>query len=373
MLHKSMRIMLLVNEFPPEKIAGTAMATKALAEHLAARGHRVLVVVTTSCPEAKRHLIAAGDYELAWMQLRPLRGTGLFWRVFQAWRLARRFKPQIIQGQAVSCGLLAAMVGWLMHVPSICYAQGYDVYQSTSWQQRTEIRWGCLWPDRLLAVTGHLAGEIRWVTGATDVQLLPHAFAMPAQHVSRKQARALCGIKANERLVFCVGRLETFKGHDVLLDAWPGVLEQHPDARLCIAGSGSLLSGLQQQVSRLGMESSVQFAGHLSESMIHQWMEAADLFVLPSRSEPFGIVLLEAMAHGLPVVANRVGGIPEVVPEQGDVQLLLPDDAAGLTQAMLSVFSRGFASSERNRQHAMQFEWGLQVERFESVYESLSK
>jgi len=370
---KSMRITLLVNEFPPEKIAGTAMATKALAERLAASGHRVLVVVTTACPEAKRHLIAAGDYELAWMRPRPLRGTGLLWRVFQAWRLARRFRPQIIQGQAVSCGLLAAMVGRLMHVPGICYAQGYDVYQATPWQQRTEIRWGCLWPDRLLAVTGHLAEEIRRMSGAQEVQLMPHAFAMPAQQVSRDQARVLCGIQEKERLVFCVGRLERFKGHDVLLDAWQGFSAKYPDARLCIAGSGSLLADLQQQVGRLGMESSVQFAGHLSESMIHQWMEAADLFVLPSRSEPFGIVLLEAMAHGLPVIASRVGGIPEVVPEQGDVQLLPPDDAAGLAQAMSQVFSGGFASSERNRQHAMQFEWGLQVGRFESVYESLLK
>jgi len=368
-----MRIMLLVNEFPPEKIAGTAMATRALAEHLAAQGHQVLVVVTTSCPEAKQHLIAAGGYQLVWMQPRPLRGTGLAWRIWQAWRAARLFKPQIIQGQAVSCGLIAAVVGRLMHVPSICYAQGYDVYQSTPWQQRTEIRWGCLLPDKLLAVTRHLAGEVRRVTGAHDVQVLPHAFAMPAQQVNRQQARARCGIKGKQRLVFCVGRLESFKGHDVLLDAWPEFARMNPEARLCIAGSGSLLQGLQQQVARLGIGNSVQFAGHQPEEKIHQWMEAADLFVLPSRSEPFGIVLLEAMAHGLPVIASHVGGIPEVVPEQGDVQLLPPDDAAGLTQAMLSMFAEGFASSEVNRQHAMEFEWGLHVGRYESIYESLLK
>ncbi|MDQ6965492.1 MAG: glycosyltransferase family 4 protein, partial [Mariprofundaceae bacterium] len=325
MAESAVRIMLLVNEFPPEKIAGTAMATKALAENLAAKGHHVLVMVTTSCPEDKRHLIAVGDYELVWMQPRPLRGTGTPWRIYQAWRAARRFRPQIIQGQAVSCGLLAAVVGRWLDVPSICYAQGYDVYESNPWQQRTEIRWGCLWPSRLLAVTKDLAGEIRRVTGASEVQLMPHAFSLPAKQLKREDARAACCITEGERLVFCVGRLEAFKGHDVLLDAWQPFSDKYPEARLCIAGSGSLLGSLQQQAERLGIARSVQFAGHLSAEEVHQWMAAADLFVLPSRSEPFGIVLLEAMRHGLPVVASNVGGVPEVVPADGAVRLVPAD------------------------------------------------
>jgi len=368
----SMRIMLLVNEFPPEKIAGTAMATRALAENLAARGHQVLVLVTTSCPEEKWHLIEPGDYQLVWMKPRPMRGTGMLWRVFQAWRETRRFRPQIIQGQAVSCGLIAGVVGRLLRVASICYAQGYDVYESTPWQRRTEIRWGCLWPDRLLAVTKHLAEEIRSVTGAGDVQLMPHAFALPESIPVRDSARALCSIEARERLVFCIGRLETFKGHDVLLEAWAGVLACHGELRLAIAGSGSCLSKLEQQADALGIGQSVSFVGHLSAAGVHQWMAAADLFVLPSRSEPFGIVLLEAMSHGLPVVATHVGGIPEVVPASGgEVQLVPADNAQALKEAMLVMLAGGFAYSQVNRHHAMQSTWDLQVKRFESIYESM--
>jgi len=368
----AMRILLLVNEFPPEKIAGTAMATKALATHLAAQGHRVLVVVTTPCPEAKRDQIELGDYQLVWMKPRPLRGTGLPWRVYQAWREAHRFRPQIVQGQAVSCGLIAAIVGRLLRVPSICYAQGYDVYESTPRQQRTEIRWGCLWPDKLLAVTRHLAGEIRRVTGAHDVQLMPHAFALPEPAPDREKSRLQCALGTGERLVFCVGRLETFKGHDVLLEAWVKVAARHADAQLAIAGSGRCLSQLKQQVDTLGIAQSVRFVGHLSAAGVHQWMAAADLFVLPSRSEPFGIVLLEAMSHGLPVVATHVGGIPEVVPVSGgDVRLVPADDVQALQEALLAALSRDFASSQVNRQHAMQSTWALQVKRFESVYESL--
>jgi glycosyltransferase involved in cell wall biosynthesis len=371
MAENSMRIMLLVNEFPPQKIAGTAMATQALAERLSAHGHRVMVVVTKECPESRRSLIGKGDYELVWLAERPVHGIGVLWRTWLSWRAALRFRPQIIQGQAVSCGLIAAVIGKLLRIPSICYAQGYDVFEAKPWQQRTEIRWGCGWPDRCLAVTRQLAGEIGRVTGVDDVRIMPHAFTLPEHKVARDEARMLCGIGDGKRMVFCVGRLETFKGHDVLLRAWPDFCKRHPDAILCIAGTGRELEDLQQQVAELGIGGSVRFIGYLSADEVHQWMAAADLFVLPSRSEPFGIVLLEAMAHGLPVVASQVDGIPEVLPADGDTQLVPVDNAEALAQAMNDLFAAGFAPSEANRKHAMRFEWRLQVERFEAIYHQL--
>jgi len=368
-----MRIMLIVNEFPPEKIAGTAMATQALAEHLAARGHQVLVLVTTTCPVDRQNQICSGAYELIWTPPRPLRGAGIFWRTWFAWKYARCFTPQLIQGQAVSCGLIAAVVGKLMHVPSICYAQGYDVYEATAWQRLTEVRWGCRWPNRLLAVSRHLAETIRRVCGISDVQLMPHAFTLPERKPVREDARGRCELSKNDRVVLSIGRLETFKGHDVLLNAWVGFVQHHPEADLWIAGTGSKMQTLQQQAVDLGVDQSVHFAGYLTTDEVHQWMAAADLFVLPSRSEPFGIVLLEAMVHGLPVVATDVGGIPEVVPEAGDVRLVHADDAESLQAAMLDMFPEIFACSETNRQHAMNFEWHRQVERFELIYQQLAR
>jgi len=339
-----------------------------MAEQLSARGHQVLVVVTTDCPESKRHLIPVSDYQLLWLKPRPFRGVGMLWRMSQVYQVARRFRPEIIQGQAVSCGLIAAVAGRLLKVPSICYAQGYDVYEASAWQQRTEIRWGCLWPDKLLAVSRHLAGRIQDITGASQVALMPHAFVLPEPELEREAVRQRFALARDERMVFCVGRLEQFKGHDVLLQALPGVVAAHPEASLWIAGSGSQLDELKRQAKRLGIASSVSFVGHLSADDVHAMMGAADLFVLPSRTEPFGIVLLEAMAHGLPVVASNVGGIPEVVPVDGDVQLVPIDDVEALEQAMVRALDVDFAASSRNRQHAMEFEWKRQVVRFESIY-----
>jgi len=369
-MNHHMRIMLVVNEFPPEKVAGTAMATRALAEQLVARGHEVMVVVTTTCPADRQEKIQKAEYELVWLTPRLFRGIGAFWRIWQTWRHARRFKPQLIQGQAVSCGLVAAVVGKLLGVPSICYAQGYDVFQATAWQKRTEIRWGCRWPDRLLAVTRELADVIHEVIGEHPLQIMPHAFLLPDTLMERGSAREIFNLPGDACVVLSVGRLEHFKGHDILLHAWPLLLEQKPEAQLWIAGSGSCHVVLQQQAKQLGIESSVHFAGQLAADDVHWLMASADLFVLPSRSEPFGIVLLEAMAHGLPVVASRVGGIPEVVPESGAIELVEIDDPGVLAAAMLSQLQMTVPSIE-NRDHAMQFEWSRQVGRFESIYQEL--
>ncbi|MDQ7058485.1 MAG: glycosyltransferase family 4 protein [Ghiorsea sp.] len=364
-----MRVMLVVNEFPPEKIAGTAMATQALAEHLSARGHDVCVLVTTPCPPEKQQAIVAHDYQLVWFKERPFRGLGWLWRLMQALNHTRSFQPDVMQGQAVSCGLLAGVVGRLLGVPSICYAQGYDVYQASWLQKKTEIRWGCALPTQCLAVTQDLKQAILEIVDV-PVSLMPHAFTLPALSESRAQLRQQYGLQDDTKLVLNVARLEGFKGQDVLLQAMTVVVAVYPDVQLWIAGTGSLETTLKQMVATLGLQNHVKFLGFVSQAEVHALMEAADLFVLPSREEPFGIVLLEAMAHGLPVVASRVGGIPEVLPSNDDVALVAADDEQALAQSMLTMLANNRLSDD-NRVYALDFSWDKQVQRFEGMYTSL--
>ena len=364
-----MKIMLIVNEFPPEKIAGTAMATQALAEHLSGRGHDVCVLVTTPCPPEKQHAIAKHNYQLLWLKKRPLRGLGWLWRVIQTLKHTKTFQPDVIQGQAVSCGLIAGVVGRVLHIPSMCYAQGYDVYQASWWQKKTEIRWGCSLPTRCLAVTQNLKQEILDIVDV-PVSIMPHAFVLPALSQSREQLRQQYGLQDDVKLVLNVARLEDFKGQDVLLKAWVDIVAAHPKAQLWIAGTGSLETSLKNMVVTLGLQDNVKFLGFVPQAEVHALMEAADLFVLPSREEPFGIVLLEAMAHRLPIVASKVGGIPEVLPSNDDVALVAADDAPALTQAMQAALANNRLCDD-NRLYALDFSWDKQVQRFEGIYTSL--
>jgi len=356
--------MLVVNEYPPQKIAGTAMATDALARALIERGHEVHVVVTTACPVSYQTENIKG-LSLSWLPDRPFKGSGVVWRLWHLWRVALLWKPELIQGQAVSCSLIVALVGHLIRIPSVGYAQGQDVYESGWWRRHTEIRWGCRGVSKCLTVTKHLAERVASVSGREDIQVIPHGFS-PVEIKEKKEViRQHLGVNPDTKVVLHVGRLESFKGQDVLLEAWPTVMKDYTESQLWIIGEGSLRHGFEAQA-----KSDVKFFGLVDATTVAELMVAAHVFVLPSRSEAFGIVLLEAMAKGLPIVASNVGGIPEVVAGASDARLVGVDDAIALARA-INMTLDDVEYSDANRIHAEQFAWPTHVIRFEQVYQEL--
>jgi len=122
------------------------------------------------------------------------------------------------------------------------------------------------------------------------------------------------------RKVVVVSNLRPQKGHDVLVDAIPSVLQRFPDARFEFVGSGSELESLQARAGAQGVSHAVAFRGHCED--VSARLSANDMFVLPSRSEAFPNAVLEAMASGMPIVASRVGGIPELI-EDGHTGFLV--------------------------------------------------
>jgi colanic acid/amylovoran biosynthesis glycosyltransferase len=123
--------------------------------------------------------------------------------------------------------------------------------------------------------------------------------------------------------ILTVGRAEPVKGHAVLLDAVALLAERGIDARVSVVGDGSLLPGLRRRAAELGIDGRVQFPGSVGQDRIRDHYAGADVFCLPSFAEGVPVVLMEAMAMELPVVASRVMGIPELV-EHGVSGLLVP-------------------------------------------------
>ena len=139
------------------------------------------------------------------------------------------------------------------------------------------------------------------------------------------------GIPAGAPLALAVGRLIEQKDHATLLRAFALVHAEQPDAHLAILGAGPLESDLRALVDELGLDGAVTLPGRTE---IRDWLGRADVFVHSSRWEGFGIVLLEAMLAGLPVVATRVSAVPEVVVDGETGFLLQAGDVAGLADAV---------------------------------------
>ena len=130
--------------------------------------------------------------------------------------------------------------------------------------------------------------------------------------------------------VLFVGRLARPKGVPILLDAIAKLRESHPDVRLSIVGDGPDRQQLESTARTLGVESQVRFLGYQSQSQVRELLKQSDVFAMASFAEGIPVVLMEAMASGVPVVATRIAGIPELVEDGRSGFLVSPGDSAAL-------------------------------------------
>ncbi|MEX0745171.1 MAG: glycosyltransferase family 4 protein [Phycisphaeraceae bacterium] len=139
--------------------------------------------------------------------------------------------------------------------------------------------------------------------------------------------------------VLFVGRLAAVKGVAVLLEAMAEVVRQCPQAELTLVGDGADRGELERLAGELGVAAHVRFVGYRSPSEVRALLEASDLFVLPSFAEGVPVVLMEAMAAGVPVVATRVAGVSELVEDGVAGRLVHPGDSEALTRAMAALLN----------------------------------
>jgi len=168
-------------------------------------------------------------------------------------------------------------------------------------------------------------------------------------------------------------RLDARKGLPYLLQAMALIRTDFPNARLLIGGDGGDRSALEQEARSLGLTGRVEFMGAVSDSA--HFYRRLDLFVLPSLDEAFGLVLLEAMAAGLPVVGTRVGGVPEILEDGSQGLLVAPADSQALAGAIRELCSdplRRRRMGETARQQALRFDVGRTAKALQAVYEELA-
>jgi glycosyltransferase involved in cell wall biosynthesis len=178
------------------------------------------------------------------------------------------------------------------------------------------------------------------------------------------------GVPPGAPLVLAIGRLIEQKDHATLLAAFARVRERHAAARLAILGWGRLEQGTRDRVSTLGLEGAVMLPGRVEPSA---WLARADVFAHSSRWEGFGIVLLEAMLAGLPVVATSASAVPEIVVDGATGLLVAPGDAASMANALVTLLDdpdRAAALGAAGRRRALdEFSVSRMTERTLAVYE----
>lgn len=145
--------------------------------------------------------------------------------------------------------------------------------------------------------------------------------------------------RAPGRDVLFIGRLAAAKGVPVLLEAFARARAAFPDARLTLVGDGPARAALEDRCRALGLGDAVRFTGYLSQDEVAAELSRADLFALPSFAEGVPVVLMEAMATGIPVLATRIAGIPELVEDGVSGRIVAPGDVEGFAGAMTALLA----------------------------------
>ena len=174
--------------------------------------------------------------------------------------------------------------------------------------------------------------------------------------------------------VLFVGSLLPSKGLRYLIEAMPSVIARSPDTRLIVVGCGSGQSKLEELVHALQIEQNVKFEGSVDHRKIAPYFQQCDVFCLPTLSEAFGTVLLEAMSCAKPIVATNVGGVPDVV-EHGRSGLIVPlKESKALAQAIITLFENP-GLREKMGQHnrklcEQKYDWSNIIDDIEEIYQT---
>jgi glycosyltransferase involved in cell wall biosynthesis len=192
--------------------------------------------------------------------------------------------------------------------------------------------------------------------------------------VDPDSVRAKYGVGASVPLVLFVGRLAWQKGPDLLLNTIPGVLGQFPDAKFVFAGDGDMRAGLERTAAGAGLFGAVRFAGYRTGLDLVQLFKAADTVCVPSRNEPFGIVVLEAWSSAKPVVVTRSGGPSEFV-RDGENGFVVSADKESIGWGVGMALSDTERSLEMGRNGRFEveshFTWDVIACQTDQVYQAL--
>jgi teichuronic acid biosynthesis glycosyltransferase TuaC len=246
------------------------------------------------------------------------------------------FAPDVVIGYWVyPDGFAALRAARSLRVPCVVGALGSDVHVRSgiaSWLTGRVIRRA----DALVTVSEamRVAALRDFGADATRVHTIVNGFNTGVfQPGSKQAARVALGLPPQDRLVVYVGRLVQAKGLRELVSAFEQLARQAADCRLALVGDGPMHAELKRLVSAAGLEARVILTGGVEPRAVADWVRASDLLTLPSWSEGYPNVVVEALACGRPVVATDVGGTAEIVDAANGI-LVPPRDPMALLQAL---------------------------------------
>jgi glycogen synthase len=392
------RVLLLSWEYPPVIEGGLARHVRKLAEALVRQG-MIVDVLTRGVGEASPDGQPGVD-ELAGVTIHRVREPS--WprdlERFVAWveqmngdmlaageALAEDARYDLVHGHDWLVAQASSALAERLGVPYVTTIHATEHGRHQGWVQdppqshiHSVERWMARRADALIVCSYYMRGHVADIFDIDErrIAVIPNGIdpselrpAGDLQALRRKFA------EPHEKLVLFVGRLVYEKGFQLALDALPSVLAGVEDVRFLVAGSGTHEAELKAQAERLGLSDHGSFLGWIGDDVLHSLYRIADLCVVPSIYEPFGLVALEAMASGCPCIVADTGGLREVVPVGERVGLRFNGGDAEHLGVMIERLLVDGPLRERlvteASEHVLRFDWDDIAQRTKGIYGEL--
>ncbi|MFY9488836.1 MAG: glycosyltransferase family 4 protein [Solirubrobacterales bacterium] len=373
-----MRALILSWEYPPLIEGGLARHVRKLAENLVTLGVEVHVLTRGDETAPDESVVGGVHVHRVREPMRP-RDLGEFvtWiehmntdMLSAGIELGERFDFDLVHGHdwlvASACDHLAKRLDtplvMTIHATEYGRHQGWVDKHPQSHIHGVE-RWIVNRADSVIACSSYMREHIADIYGLDEdqIEVIPNGIdpgdLQPLDDLDEMRASFAA---PDEKLVLLVGRLVYEKGFQVALEALPGLIERVGKVRFVVAGSGTHEVELKAQAKELGLMEHGTFVGWIGDDVLHSLYRIADLTVVPSIYEPFGLVALEAMASGCPCIVADTGGLREVVPNQ-DVGLRFrsrdPDSLAAMAERVLTDPELRDRLVTEASDHVLSFDW----------------
>lgn len=296
----------------------------------------------------------------------------------------RAIRPQILHSHRYKEHILGACAGKLSHTPLM--VQTYHGLEENlpGWAgfkmnlyNGINLAVGKITADGIIGVSSEITNTLKRRYPSADVRCIRNGIDLTrvVPTIERSVMRAQLEIAPDAFVVGTVGRLMPIKGFEYLIEAFARLCRQHglQESKLVIVGDGPLRAGLGQCAENHGLSHAVEFLGMRTD--VYSVMNVYDVFALSSLHEGVPMVLLEAMALGVPIVASHVGGIPEILEDSKDAVLVPAKDSEALARAIgvLAASSELRTELTRSARGRVETQFSIQssASRMREMYQSL--
>jgi glycosyltransferase involved in cell wall biosynthesis len=312
--------------------------------------------------------------------IRPIKDfkalLALIWLIFKV-------KPDIVHTHSSKAGILGRVAAKITFIPNIIHTpHGHVFYghfgpfasKMFLWIEKLFSRF----TDRIVALTDGEKTDYENLSVCPSEKLLKiHSGVDISRYMKPNgnmvEKRRSLGLDQNGKVIGFVGWLLPIKGPEYLIKAMEYIWPEHPEALLVFVGKGDLEVDLRTQTLRLNANGRIKFLGWRDD--INEIMPIFDMLVLPSLNEGMGRVLVEAMAAGKPVVASRVGGIPDLVRHDETGYLVPPADEKALADGIKKLLDdpeKAKQMGQRGKEYCRQFSLEAMIEKLDDLYSDLT-